>query len=294
MGISVVLIVAIYMIFFMPSKKEDYTGLKTTTGESLLAQQADNQDIFTLVQHDTDNDGIPDWEESLWGTDKTKKATFEGMPDATYIENKKKELKTDKINTENTLTETDRFAREFFTAYTAMKESGKVDPNAINEFSNELGKNIVSPDIIDQYNASDIKTTSKDTSVERTQYYIVIKNIFDSYQKAGIGEELSILGGRLATYSSTGKASSYEKLPAIATAYKNFAEKVMEHAVPASLAEIHLRIANSANNTGTSVQNMTKTITDPIVGLSGLSQYQKYSDELVKNVADLKAVLSKK
>jgi hypothetical protein len=38
---------------------------------------------------------------------------------------------------------------------------------------------------------------------------------------------------------------------------------------------------------------MTKITKDPIVGLSGLSQYQKYSDDLVKAVSDLETFLLK-
>jgi hypothetical protein len=34
---------------------------------------------------------------------------------------------------------------------------------------------------------------------------------------------------------------------------------------------------------------MSKVIEDPIVGLSGLSSYQKYSDELVKAVEKLES-----
>ena len=47
----------------------------------------------SIIVVDTDGDGIADWEEALWGTDKNKKITFNDTPDATYIENKKKELK---------------------------------------------------------------------------------------------------------------------------------------------------------------------------------------------------------
>jgi flagellar basal body-associated protein FliL len=32
----------------------------------------DNEIVGNLVNRDTDGDGIPDWEEGLWGTDPTK------------------------------------------------------------------------------------------------------------------------------------------------------------------------------------------------------------------------------
>jgi hypothetical protein len=36
---------------------------------------------------------------------------------------------------------------------------------------------------------------------------------------------------------------------------------------------------------------MAKVVDDPIVGLSGLSQYQKYSNALISAVGNLKAIL---
>lgn len=111
-----------------------------------------------------------------------------------------------------------------------------------------------------------------------------------------MGNELDLVSQALASNSADGTSSNtsqYDKLPAIASAYQNFAQKVMELSVPQSLAEYHLRIANSANNTGISVSNLGKIASDPIVGLSGLSQYQKYSDDLVKAVTDLEAYLLK-
>ena len=73
----------------------------------------------------------------------------------------------------------------------------------------------------------------------------------------------------------------------IAQAYKDFANEVIKTTVPSNLSTEHLKIANSANNTSISVGGMTKIIADPIAGLSGVSQYQEYSDNLVKAVGEL-------
>src|SRR3989338_5654822 len=203
--------------------------------------------------------------------------TFNDVPDATYIENKKKELKIEQgvIENETKLTETEKFAREFFTSYTAMKSSGQIDNETINSFSNALGQNIVNPNLIDRYLDEDVKS------------------LFKKYQSSGIGDELEIVSNGLALNSTneTGNTDQYGKLSTIARAYQDFAKKTMEISVPQSLVEYHLRIANSSNNTGISVSNMVKIINDPIVGLSGLSQYQKYSEDLIKAVSDLETFL---
>jgi len=290
---GVVLAVVIFMIFFMSSSGENFiTGDKKENS----ALKIENQTIISLIQNDSDGDGIADWEEALWGTDKNKKITFNDMPDATYIENKKKELKIESSINETKLTETEKFAREFFSSYSAMKSSGQIDSDTINSFSNALGQKIVNPALIDYYKETDVKTSTLDNVATKQKYYQDMQNLFKSYQSVGLGDELDIISKGLASNSASGTTDNtdqYSRLSIIANAYQDFAKKIMEMSVPSSLAQYHLQIANSSNNTGISVANMEKIIDDPIVGLSGLSQYQKYSDDLVKAVADLETALLK-
>ena len=290
---GVVLAVVIFMIFFMSSSGENFiTGDKKENS----ALKIENQTIISLIQNDSDGDGIADWEEALWGTDKNKKITFNDMPDATYIENKKKELKIESSINETKLTETEKFAREFFSSYSAMKSSGQIDSDTINSFSNALGQKIVNPALIDYYKETDVKTSTLDNVATKQKYYQDMQNLFKSYQSVGLGDELDIISKGLASNSASGTTDNtdqYSRLSIIANAYQDFAKKIMEMNVPQSLVIYHLLIANSSNNTGISVANMEKIINDPIVGLSGLSQYQKYSDDLVKAVTDLETALLK-
>lgn len=294
-SVIIVLAVLIFVIFFMPSSGENFGITGNKQARPVIVE---NPTLPDLIQRDTDGDGVPDWEEALWGTDSQKKITFNDTPDATYIENKKKELKIEGsvLADATKLTETEKFAREFFTSYSAMKSSGQIDQNTINDFSSALGQNIVNPTLVDRYTETDVKINNVDNPASKQKYYFEVKTLFKKYQSTGLGNELDLVSQALASNSADGTSSNtsqYDKLPAIASAYQNFAQKVMELSVPQSLAEYHLRIANSANNTGISVSNLGKIASDPIVGLSGLSQYQKYSDDLVKAVTDLEAYLLK-
>ena len=283
------------LIFVFPSvlPAKSYSSIKIMGGHSSLGEK--NQTIADLVQRDSDGDSIPDWEEALWGTDKNKSQTFNDIPDATYIANKKKELNiAQSINT-TTLTETEKFAREFFSGFTAMKASGQVDANTINNFSDALGQKIINPTLIDSFVATDIKIDEGDNangSVQKQLYYGKVKNLFENYRSAGIGDELDIVNSGLASYGTSNNAVQFSKLSAISGAYRDFAKKMMDIKVPSDLASYHLQIANSSSNTGISVQNMAEVINDPLVGLEGLSQYQKYSEDLVKAVTDLETAIS--
>jgi hypothetical protein len=287
-----VFLAGIFMLFFSSSSKENFVIRETGNN---VALKIENQTINDLMQKDSDGDGISDWEEALWGTDKNKIRTFDNISDATYIENKKKELNIEQSVNVSKLTETEKFAREFFTSFSAMKESGQVDQDTINSFSNALGQKIVNPALVDRYNETDVKIDISDNGNNPTQkqkYYDAVKKLFESYAVSGIGDELDIVNNGLASSGTTSNADPYRKLSVIANAYQDFAKKLMEIKIPGELTIYHLQIANSSNNTGISVANMKEIVNDPLVGLQGLSQYQKYSEDLTKAVADLETVLS--
>ncbi len=290
----IVLGVIIFLVFFMPSWGENFGGNKE---KKELPLKIENQSVIELVQKDSDSDGIPDWEESLWGTDKNKKITYGDTPDADYVAGKKEELKTEESEKieEERLTETEKFARQFFASYTAMKTSGQIDTETINGFSSALGQRIVNPVLSDQYAEKDARLTASDDIASWQKYYQTTSAMFQTYKESGLGDELEIVSTAIATNEAGGYIDDLKleaELTLIGEAYQEFGKKVIETPVPKSLMGYHIRIANNAYNTGASVLSMIKVVSDPIIGLSGLSQYQKYSDELVKSVSELEAFLS--
>jgi len=154
-----------------------------------------------------------------------------------------------------------------------------------------LGQNIVDPTLVDKYTEEDIKLDENDGVDIQNTYYTNAKNLFESYKEKGIGDELEIVSVIVGSENAQTSKDSIDKLTKIANAYQEFAEKMVELKVPESLMQNHIEIINNANNTGISVRNMIKVVDDPIVGLSGLSQYQQYSDDLIASVGDLKKII---
>jgi hypothetical protein len=230
--------------------------------------------VNELLQKDTDGDNVMDWEEALWGTDKNKSATFNGTPDAIYIKNKKTDLNI-KEPTDQELTETDKFARGFLAAFTAMKDTGNVDSKTITNFGSALGQKIATPSLIDQYSMKDLKIDNSGDATKKNKYYKAVSDLFETYKNDGIGNELDIVSNSL-TQASSGTNVKTDDLVLISQAYKDFASKMLLLSVPEDLSSHHLKIINSSNNTGIAVEKLTKIATDPVVGLSGLSEYQKY------------------
>jgi len=285
--VFVVLVGVIFIIFFISSnQKEKYASRKGLA--------INNKTIEDVVAIDTDGDGVYDWEEALWGTDKNKDFTFEGTSDSTYIENKRKTLNLNtEVNTKE-LTETDLFAREFFKVYLALNSQG-VDKEAINNFSNALGQKIINPVIENFYSDRNIKFADIDNNESKINYYLKIQKLFNDYRTDyGLGNELSILSTSVSEYENNNNENQTKRqneLLLVGQAYQEFATKVINTPVPESLSTYHLQIANNSHNVGTSILNAAQVVKDPIVGLSALSSYEKYTQDLVDSVAELEKII---
>src|SRR3990167_1711774 len=98
---------------------------KTTIFKKSTTPVVNNQEnglatmtLEELVYKDADSDGIPDWQEGLYGLDPTKKETTPGIPDSVAINKLKSEQGSsaetinesrDNQETEN-LTQTEKFS----------------------------------------------------------------------------------------------------------------------------------------------------------------------------------------
>ncbi|MFH1608916.1 MAG: hypothetical protein ABH951_02800 [Patescibacteria group bacterium] len=252
---------------------------------------AQKMTISELLQKDSDGDGVMNWEEGLWGTDPYNTMTFDGIPDKEYIGARREALKTPGgSGSSEELNETTKFAQQFFASLAALKQSGNYDEDTIKNMSASLGREITNPMMINIYNSQDLKINPNDSLETQEDYYIKAANLFEIYKEKGIGDELVIVSTIVA--SGTTDPESENKLSSIADAYQEYAQKMLITPVPESLKSHHLNIINNSNNTGISVKNMAEITGDPIIGLSGVAQYQKYSEDLIKSVGDLEMILS--
>jgi hypothetical protein len=296
---------------YLPSKKFTYTVLSfigicafiflistLLFGKSSFLGSKKNKDLSVqnlnineLLQKDSDGDGVLDWEEGLWGTDPYKTKTFEDTPDKEYIKAKREALKTPGSTGADTgLNETDKFAQQFFASLAALKQSGQLNETTMKNIASSLGESIADPSLLNAYTAQDIKINTNDNNTTKENYYLEAGNLFEKYREKGVGKELEITGTLVA--SGTSNPELENQLASIANAYQEYAQKMLSISVPESLSSYHLSIINSSNNVGIAIRSMQKIATDPVVGLSGVSQYQKYSEQLIDAVGNMETILS--
>lgn len=263
----------------------------SVAAEQKLAQERYNEGtlvaISDLAEKDTDSDGLPDWEEALWGTDPNNKDTDgNGISDKNEVDEKKASVEAASGVSGDTgdLTETEAFSRELFASIAALKESGNLNDQSIKDLASTISENAGEKQIITaSYTTADIKMTG-DSTTEITNYRTTMTQTLAKYDNSGIGKELIAIDAALSSEADKDKLG---ELYAVAKAYRALAKDLTLVAVPQAAASMHLDLINSANNTGIALDNIPQIYDNALGGLIGLAQYDKESGVFEQKLRDL-------
>lgn len=239
--------------------------------------------VKEIVQKDSNKNGIPDWEESLWGLDPAKN----GASNKEFILAQRAILAEKDIdgNTEDsgtTTNENEALSREFFAIVMSLQQSGNLDDAALKAISDTIGENISASPIPDVYTKSGL-TIKADSDTVTEAYFAAIKDILLKYQKKDIGNELTFIAQGIDKNDPQALAIAGN----IAQSYKDFGKDLMKITVPTSLATIHLSLANNYEKTGRSIDGMLGVLTNQIAGMKALVNYNTYSNALVADMEEL-------
>lgn len=246
-----------------------------------------NDKIPELRQKDSNGNEIPDWEESLWGLDPkgngiTNKATIEEKKNKQRIDN------PDGTSSEIPEDETDQLAREFFSSFMALKQSGNLSKEAIEEISSNIGSTVGDTELADKYTLKDVRAVAS-TDANMLKYKKNMEKIISENITGKMGEELDIVD----TITETEDDETKTDLIEIASGYKKLAEKLIAIDAPRNIAGGHLDITNRYEKMGNSIEKMSLIISNPIAGITGIVMYQRYTDEIIQIVESIGNVLNK-
>jgi hypothetical protein len=233
------------------------------------------------VAKDTDGDGIPDWEEGLYGTDPMKKETTPGIPDSTTIA----KLKTDQgpvaTNGDNTagenLTKTDQFSRDLFATVAATTQNGSLDQATADQISSSLADNIQNSAPRKVYTLSDIKIINDDSTKTVQKYSDAMHGIHVKYPIKG--DVLSILQKFLGDGSDV-DVSALAELDVIAKPMQNTIDAITKVSVPQPLVPLHLDFLNGMERVEENLKDIQLYDIDPVVAMGGISKYVDNIDSL--------------
>lgn len=237
-----------------------------------------NVAIKDLINKDTDGDGVLDWEESLWGTDPSKKDTNgDGTSDSVEIENIKKQTGKSEIsnlspeNTEN-LTETDRFSRELFATIAAANQNGTMDQAAIEALSTTLAEKIKNPIARKVFLPSDIKTI-KDDSVQAVENYF--KTMNGIQEKYPVKESVASVLQKFLADENNVDTSVLAELDGAINQTQKIINEILKVNVPQSLTPLHLDLLNAGERLMENVSDMKLFDSDPIIVIGAASKYEE-------------------
>lgn len=273
--IGALFLLCLSILFMSRSTKENVVDL--TIGE--ITTKGTSQD---LVARDSDNDGVLDWEESLWGLNPNKAdSDGNGVGDAAEITAKKISLGISISTTTGTTTLTDQFSREFFSTFSALRQSGNLTKSNIDALSKQGIASLTNFTILDIYAEKDI---IKSTSTTVATYRALIAATAKGLPTKKLGTEARLLS------KAIGKPRSdklVRELQIIEKTYLSLAARTIAVPVPSKIQNTHLRLANTYNRLGIAIGGLSEIYTDPALSVVYFNEYKKGTDELLKLAATM-------
>jgi Bacterial TSP3 repeat len=248
-------------------------GEKGTSEPSLTTEGKATQQAF---EKDSDNDGLKDWEEALYGTDpKNPDTRGHGLGDLKEIE-RERASSTSAIGVSakatSTITATDRFSRELFTKYLEAKRAGQeITP----ELSASIAADLTSKSYdqeLPPFDASILKTTTNADPEFIRSYGNLVGTILSTPMPEGVSSELFILDKIMTNRgASAGDLSDVSKL---IDRYTTIHDKLVAMKIPVGAKEFHAQIVQAIELLRNAVVGIKSIEADPIGALPKIALYE--------------------
>lgn len=259
-----------------------------------FAGAGSNEELLrSYAAKDTDHDGLPDWQEELYGTDPNVADTDgDGISDGEAATSGL--LTTQRLITDKTLkpvdvdslpgttpapgTLTEEFSRTFFESYMgtwkgtplSKEEQDALIQRLLAEFSDKASIKLAST-----YTANDVTV---DGAMNVTAYAARVESAMRANDVAE-GEESPILLTQ--SFIENGDASALPKLARLSNAYAGMARAFAATPVPPQLRDAHLALIRSLDTLAKSTDTIAEYESDPLAVLGALSLLQPAANDFV-------------
>ena len=267
---------------------------------SLLTKSGSNQnslDVVTAQDNsasnlDSDHDGLKDWQEARWGTDKNNPDTDgDGTPDGQEVAEGRDPLvkgpndslaitrgvATSSLKTlsQNTLSDptnlSQNLSQNLFTGFMSLQNSNQLDDTSQTQLVNDSLSNIDLGAIPPKYGINDVNIVSVNSTNLRNY-----------------GNQLATL---LSGFKDKVNANSSNEVTL--AAYGTMINSIKKIPTPSSLTLTHVQILNDLNSSSVDVSYIISYGQDPLKGLLGLKMLQVNADALVPLFAHVATEMQK-
>src|SRR3989344_5661358 len=287
---------ALFLIIVIIYANREKQALKNPN-EGLLASEKKLES--KIVELDTDQDGLKDWEEILWGTNPSLADTDgDKTEDGDEVEANRKPARAapnDSLDAATAtlpatltapaikLNTTERIGRGLWERYLAIKLSGG-ELSADDRVA--LIQSVVQEEegmpIGKSYTRTDIKIIPQSDNETLKRYAEAMGAVLERNQSQE--SELEIINRY--TLDET-KTAELEKLGTIIALYENVIAEALKIEVPQPLLEFHLSFLNISVAIKTSIMGMQKIASDPIIALDAMGNYNSATEQFVAIMQDL-------
>lgn len=272
--------------------------LSSRTGVQVVDAESTSELLASYAKKDTDGDGLPDWQEVIYGTDPADAHSADKT--LTDKEAFEKGLLKPKFETEVAATDlgtvpgikagpetlTDKFAREFFTQYLQGRGATQPTQEELLAFVN---------DSVDSLRAENVKKGTYTTArVNGTgpdalrAYAAAAEQTFAAYTITTEKSELLYLADAI----DRNDANAKNQIVRIAGAYANIAKGLINVPVPTEAASAHIAVVNALARMGGVIEDMSMLDKDPLRAFVGIDAYQESVDGLVSALGNLYVIFA--
>jgi hypothetical protein len=277
-------------------------GLNVPQTKAVNAELTDEL-LTSYIAKDTDQDGLPDWQEALYGTSKDNPdSDGDGINDGDAVRRGlltptalSSQIPSDPLSEEDIPGEapapgslTDEFSRTFFEAY--VKASGGQPMSAeaqeqllaklLADFNSRATRQVTSSHTLVSVRTSAIATTH--------DYAAAVENVLRTNEVDLGGKTPVLLMQDLLEKGDTGAG---EKLEEVGKAQANAARELLAVSVPPHLAEEHLALVRSVDSLAKSTTNIASYQTDPLATMGALTAYTPASHGFVNALKQIAVTL---
>ncbi len=239
-----------------------------------------------IIQKDSNDNGIADWEEYLWGLNPNKN----GEENKAFILEKKKSLvQSNAISSpddSNPITENEMLSREFFATIISLQQTGNLNEESIKSISESIGQTVEAKPIDDIYSLDNVILV-KDSEIANKKYYDSFVSLATKYENSDIGSELTLISQGI----GNNDPQALYAAKTVASAYRSFGQELLKIPTPGVIANVHLSLTNNYEKTAQSIEGLTQILTDPIIGMRAIINYKQYTDALVSDIEKISEVL---
>ena len=308
-SLSVVFALLIIILVFRYAGNEKRETLVISNNQAL-----DVQNIKDIKAIDSDNDGLPDWEETLWKTDpKNPDTDGDGTPDGEEITlgrdplvantAKKGQEPNDKINPSviaankaddaewNKLNETDKFSRLLFSDFIATQpaDGTPLTTDQTNQLVANAMTNLPDIQLEQKYVLGDMSIIENPTAKDIKNYTTNFINIFTNRIENNLFKELSIFND----YISKDDPKILLGIDKFITFYQKSANEIIGIKVPGEIASDQLELANSLYILSILAKDLEAMDTNPLISTIALKKYGEILQSSKQAVDNINLYLSK-